>query len=99
MKKFTIATAAAAGLSAALLGLAAPAVAAPTGGDADATISQLEADGNRVIVNRLSETPLSQASVVAVQPGPAIRGNVPSADDDSTRQQVITGQVYYVDVR
>ena len=100
MTKFTIATAAAAGLSAAVLGLAAPAAAAPSaGGNADETISQLEAQGNRVIVNKLSDTPLSQATVVGVQPGPALRGSVASGDDDSTRQHVITGQVYYLDVR
>ena len=74
----TAATAAAAALTAAVLGLAAPAAAAPSGSDAQQTISQLEADGNRVIVNRLSDTPLSQATVVAVQPGPALRGTVPN---------------------
>ena len=48
--KNVIASIAAAGLSAAVLGLAAPAVAAPTGADnAHQTISQLEAQGNRVI--------------------------------------------------
>ena len=42
MKKLSITTAAAAGLSAAVLGLAAPALAAPTGtGDAQATICLL----------------------------------------------------------
>ena len=100
MNKITFATAAAAGLSAAIVGLAAPAAAAPSGSDARATISQLEADGNRVIVNRLSSAPLSQAEVVAVRPGPALRGTVPNAGyNDDNRQGVVTGQVYYVDVR
>ena len=100
MNKITFATAAAAGLSAAIVGLAAPASAAPSGSDAQATISQLEADGNRVIVNRLSSAPLSQAEVVAVRPGPALRGTVPNAGyNDDNRQGVVTGQVYYVDVR
>ncbi len=100
MKKFALSTAAAAGLSAAVLGLAAPAFAAPSaGGNADQTISQLEAEGNRVIVNRLSDTPLSQATVVGVQPGASLRGSVASADGDSVRQNVVTGQVYYIDVR
>ncbi|GFM20372.1 MULTISPECIES: hypothetical protein [Mycobacteriaceae] len=100
MNKITFATVAAAGLSAAILGLAAPAAAAPSGSDAQATISQLEADGNRVIVNRLSSAPLSQAEVVAVRPGPALRGTVPNAGyNDDNRQGVVTGQVYYVDVR
>ncbi|WP_425005243.1 hypothetical protein [Mycolicibacterium sp. S3B2] len=100
MNKITFATVAAAGLSAAILGLAAPAAAAPSGSDAQATISQLEADGNRVIVNRLSSAPLSQAEVVAVRPGPALRGTVPNTGyNDDNRQGVVTGQVYYVDVR
>ncbi len=100
MKSITVATAAAAGLTAAVLGLAAPAAAAPSGSDAQQTISQLEADGNRVIVNRLSDTPLSQATVVAVQPGPALRGTVPNTGyNDYNRQDVVTGQVYYVDIR
>ena len=90
----------AAGLTAAVLGLAAPAAAAPSGSDAQQTISQLEADGNRVIVNRLSDAPLSQATVVAVQPGPALRGTVPNTGyNDDNRQDVVTGQVYYVDIR
>ncbi|PRC46590.1 hypothetical protein C6A85_89320, partial [Mycobacterium sp. ITM-2017-0098] len=66
MKKLTVATTTAAALSAAFLGLSAPALAAPTGGSADQTISELEAQGNRVIVNRLSDAPLSEASVVGV---------------------------------
>ena len=100
MKSITVATAAAVGLTAAVLGLAAPAAAAPSGSDAQQTISQLEADGNRVIVNRLSDTPLSQATVVAVQPGPALRGTVPNTGyNDDNRQDVVTGQVYYVDIR
>ena len=100
MKSIALATAAAAGLTAAVLGLAAPAAAAPSGSDAQQTISQLEADGNRVIVNRLSDTPLSQATVVAVQPGPALRGTVPNTGyNDDNRQDVVTGQVYYVDIR
>ncbi|MGE2837324.1 hypothetical protein, partial [Mycobacterium sp. SMC-4] len=75
MKNFTttatITATAAAGLSAVILGLAAPAAAAPSGsGDARATISQLEAEGNRVIVNRQGDTALKDATVVSVRPGP-----------------------------
>ena len=100
MKKLSITTAAAAGLSAAVLGLAAPALAAPTGtGDAQATISQLEADGNRVIVQKQSDTPLDQASVVSVNRGAPIRGTVRDFFGDRTYQQTITGYVYYVNVK
>ena len=100
MKNVTLATAAAAALTGAVLGLAAPAAAAPSaGGNADATISQLEDQGNRVIVNRLSDAPLSQATVVGIHPGADLRSQVWSTDGDSIRQNVITGKVYYVDVR
>ncbi len=100
MKKFSITTAAVAGLSAAVLGLAAPALAAPTGaGDAQATISQLEAAGNRVIVQKQSDTPLDEASVVSVNRGAPIRGTVQDDFGDRTYQQTITGYVYYVNVR
>ncbi|VEG52162.1 Uncharacterised protein [Mycolicibacterium aurum] len=98
MKNVTIATAFAATLTGAIVGLAAPAAAAPSAGDAQSTISQLEADGNRVIVNNLSGTPLSQATVVGVNPGGDIRSTVPS-NSDGMNQQVITGKVYYVAVR
>jgi hypothetical protein len=99
MKNLTIATTAAAALSAAFVGLAAPALAAPTTGDAQSTISQLEADGNRVIVNRLSDTTLADADVVGVNRGPAIRGTVQDDFNDRTYQNTITGYVYYVNVR
>ncbi|BBY74728.1 hypothetical protein MPRF_27560 [Mycolicibacterium parafortuitum] len=100
MKKLTIATTAAAALSAGFLGLAAPALAAPSGtGDAQATIAQLEAQGNRVIVHKLSATPLADANVVGVNRGPAIRGTVQDNFNDRLYQNTITGHVYYVNVR
>src|ERR1700730_18700615 len=78
MKKFGFAAAAvtgltatiAGGLAAAIIGLAAPAAAAPPGpGDAQQTISELQAQGYTVIVNRTGTVPLDQATVVAVRPG------------------------------
>jgi len=105
MKNVTI-TAVAAGLSAAVLGMAAPAIAAPVGGDsAQQRIGALEAQGNRVIVNRESGTPLSDATVVSVRPGPEIREWVTvdgRQGDDRThtdRELQTTGRVLYVDVR
>ena len=72
-----VTAAVAAGLTAAMFGFAAPAVAAPMpGGDAAETITMLEAEGNRVIVNRLSDTPLDQAEVVSIYRGPALRDTV-----------------------
>ncbi|VEG51472.1 Uncharacterised protein [Mycolicibacterium aurum] len=100
MKNLTITATAAAALTAGFLGLAAPALAAPTGnGDARATISQLEAQGNRVIVNKLSDASLSEADVVSVKQGGPIRGTVQDDFNDRTYQQTVTGYVYYVDVR
>jgi hypothetical protein len=99
MKNFALATTAAAALSAAFLGLAAPALAAPSGGDAQATIAELESQGNRVIVHKLSDSPLADASVVGVNRGPAIRGTVMDDFNDRTYQNTITGYVYYVNVK
>ena len=99
MKNLSITAAAVAGLSAAVLGLAAPALAAPTGSDAQATISQLEADGNRVIVQKQSDVALADANVVSVNRGAPIRGTVMDDFSDRTYQQTITGYVYYVKVR
>jgi hypothetical protein len=71
MTKFGFATAIATAATAAFLGLAAPAIAAPTGaGNAQDTISSLEDQGYRVIVNRLSTAPLAEANVVSVGQGP-----------------------------
>ncbi len=99
MKNFTIATAAAAGLTAAVLGLAAPAVAAPSGANAQDTISSLEDQGNRVIVNRQSSTPLSDASVVSVTRGPEMRQAVPNATPNGDGTRSFSGQVVYVTVK
>ncbi|BBY73383.1 hypothetical protein MPRF_39820 [Mycolicibacterium parafortuitum] len=100
MTKFSIAATTAAALSAAFLGLSAPALAAPSGtGDAQSTISQLEAQGNRVIVQKLSDTPLEDANIVGVNRGPAIRGTVQDNFNDRLYQNTVTGHIYYVKVR
>ncbi|CAN5171129.1 hypothetical protein BH11ACT6_BH11ACT6_13650 [soil metagenome] len=70
MKNFGFATITATALAAGFLGLAAPALAAPTGaGNAQDTISSLEDQGYKVIVNRQSNAPLSEASVVSIGKG------------------------------
>ena len=101
MKKFGFATVIASGLAAAILGFAAPAQAAPTGpGNAQDTISQLQADGYRVIVNRVGSTPLNQATVVAVRPGQTYSrtdSGVPGAGNDIVT--TVTGKTVYVDVK
>jgi len=110
MKKFGFATITATALTAgylSLVGLAAPALAAPTGaGTAQDTISSLEDQGYRVVVNRLSERPLSEASVVSVGQGPTFShtngnngnegGYGPNSDNQFAPQNT---QTVYVNVR
>jgi len=99
MKKFGFATILVGGLTAAVLGLAAPAGAAPTGpGNAQETINQLQADGYNVIVNRIGTTPLDQAAVVAVRPGQTYTRTDSGTPGDSFTTTV-TGKTVYVDVK
>ena len=87
------------GLTAAVLGLAAPAGAAPTGpGNAQETINQLQADGYNVIVNRIGTTPLDQATVVAVRPGQTYSRTDSGTPGDSL-ETTVTGKTVYVDVK
>ena len=104
-KKFgtVAATTAGAALTAAMLGLAAPAAALPVPGDnaADA-VDELNSGGDRAIVDNLSGAPLAQAEVVSVIEGPTIRDTVYEYGQNTineTRQQVPVGNVYYVTVR
>ncbi len=98
--KNVIVAAVAAGLSAAVLGLAAPAIAAPAGADnAAQAISQLEDQGNRVIVTRQSSTPLSDATVVSVTRGPVMRQSVPFATPNGDGFRSLSSQVIYVTVK
>jgi hypothetical protein len=101
MKKFAMGAAIVSGLAAAVIGLAAPAVAAPTGpGSAAQTISELQGQGYTVIVNRLGTAPLDQASVVAVRPGQTYSrtdSGVPGAGNDI--YTTVTSKTVYVDVR
>ena len=108
MKNLTAATtitAIAAGFSAAFIGLAGPAAAgpwppkaAPSGTSATDTIASLEADGNRVIVNRQGSTALDSAEVVSVRQGQPIREYVWDAQGDRRVLQN-TGNVVFVDVK
>lgn len=99
MKKIGLATIVAAGLTAAALGLATPAVAAPTGpGNAQETINDLKADGYNVIVNRVGDTPLEQATVVAVRPGQTY-SRTDSGNPGDRLATTVTGKTVYVDVK
>jgi hypothetical protein len=98
-KSATLASALAGGLTAAVLGMAAPAAAAPTGpGNAQETINQLQADGYNVIVNRVGTTPLEQATVVSVRPGQTYSRTDSGTPGDSFGT-TITGKTVYVDVK
>lgn len=100
MTKTTVLAGIATGLAAAALSLAGPALAAPTGaGQADATIMALEDQGNRVIVTRLSNTPLQDASVVSVTHGPDVRRGVPFATSQGDNFRSISNQTVYVTVK
>jgi hypothetical protein len=99
MKKLGFATVLVGGLTAAVLGVAAPAGAAPTGpGNAQETINQLQADGYNVIVNRVGATPLDQATVVAVRQGQTYSRTDSGTPGDSFGT-TITGKTVYVDVK
>jgi hypothetical protein len=101
MKKFGVTTTVVTGLAAAIIGLAAPAAAAPTGpGNAQQTVSELQAQGYTVIVNRLGTAPLDKATVVAVRPGQTYSrtdSGVPGAGNDI--YTTVTDKTVYVDVK
>jgi hypothetical protein len=97
MKKMSIAAAIAGGLATTVIGLAAPALAAPSGpGSAQDTISKLQAQGYKVIVNRVGTTPLEQATVVSVRPGQTYAG-VDATGGDYTA--TVAEKTVYVDVK
>jgi len=99
MKKLGLATVAASGLAAAILGLAAPAAAAPSGpGSAQDTINGLKADGYNVIVNRVGGTPLDQATVVAVRPGQTY-SRTDSGNPGDSLATTVTDKTVFVDVK
>lgn len=103
MKKFgivtTAATVAAGALTAAVIGLATPAQAAPAGpGNAQDTISQLESEGYNVIVNRIGNAPLDQANVLAVRSGQTYtETNSRGVGHDLTTR--VVNRTVYVDVK
>lgn len=98
MKKFGFASVLAGGLAAAVIGLAAPAIAAPSGpGTAEETISQLQQQGYNVIVNRVGGTPLDQATVVAVRPGQTHETS--DSRGGGSIKTTVTSQTVYVDVK
>lgn len=98
MTRICIATATATALTAVALGLATPALAAPTAASAEDTISELEAAGNRVVVTRQSRVPLDEATVVNLTTGPDIWKRVWDANFDD-QHLIRTGSVIYLTVK
>ena len=99
MNKFGFATVAASALAAAFIGLAGPAQAAPSGpGNAQDTISDLQAQGYTVVVNRIGNAPLEQASVVAVRSGQTYSRTDHSGPGDDLSTKLLSKTVY-VDVK
>ncbi len=98
MKKFGYATVLAGGLAAAVIGLASSAVAAPSGpGNAQDTITSLQQQGYNVIVNRVGDTPLDQATVVAVRPGQT--HETTDSRGGGSVNTTVTSETVYVDVK
>jgi hypothetical protein len=98
MKKFGYATVLAGGLAAAVIGLASPAVAAPSGtSSAQDTITSLQQQGYNVIVNRIGDTPLDQATVVAVRPGQT--HETTDSRGGGSIKTTVTSETVYVDVK
>lgn len=98
MKKFGYATVLAGGLAAAVIGLASSAVAAPSGpGNAQDTITSLQQQGYNVIVNRVGDTPLDQATVVAVRPGQT--HETTDSRGGGSIKTTVTSETVYVDVK
>ena len=94
MKSLGFATLVAGGLAAAAIGLAAPAVAAPSGsGSAQDTVNQLEANGYRVILNKIGGASLEHCTVTSVRPGRQVTQPVTDSGGD-LRQQVLYTTVY-----
>ena len=102
MNRIGFATAVVGGFAAAIIGLAAPAAAAPSGSDnAVQTIGQLRSQGYTVIVNRLGNRPLDQADVVAVRPGQSythINAGQP-VYGSQTNYSTVQDNIVYVDVK
>jgi hypothetical protein len=88
------------GATAATLGFAGVAAAAPSATlDASQTIGQLQARGFEVIVNKLDAAPLDQCVVSAVRPGQTFSrmdSGAPGAMDDIVT--TVTAMTVYVDV-
>ena len=88
-------------LASAALGLAGAAGAAPAGAPTvDQTVSQLQAGGYEVILNKVGAAPLNQCAISAVRPGQTYSrtdSGVPGAGNDLIT--TVTGKTVYVNAK
>lgn len=99
MKSFTVPMIAAGALAAAAVGLAGAAAAAPSGPTASQVVSQLQAGGYQVILNKVGTAALDQCVVRSVRPGQIFSrmdSGAPGAMDDIVT--TVTAKTVYVDV-
>ncbi len=101
LKSFATVTISVGALASAALGLAGAAGAAPSGAPTiDQTVSQLQASGYQVIMNKVGTAPLNQCAISAVRPGQTYSrtdSGVPGAGDDLVT--TVTNKTVYVDVK
>jgi len=100
MRKILFTSVVAGALASATLGLAATAVAAPSGpSSVDDTIGRLQARGFNVLVSRVDSAAVDQCTLNAVRPGQTFSrtdSGVPGAQDDLVT--TVTNKTVYVDV-
>ena len=100
MRKILFTSVVAGALASATLGLAATAVAAPSGpSSVDDTIGRLQAQGFNVLVSRVDSAAVDQCTLNAVRPGQTFSrtdSGVPGAQDDVVT--TVTAKTVYVDV-
>jgi hypothetical protein len=100
MKIIQLTTLAAGTLASAALGLAGSASAAPSGTPSvDATVSQLRAQGYKVILNRTGTAPVDQCTVTTVRPGQTFSrtdSGAPGAGND--RVTTVIAKTVFLDV-
>lgn len=100
MKIIQLTSLAAGTLASAALGLAGSASAAPSGtSSVDATVSQLRAQGYKVILNRTGAAPVGQCTVTTVRPGQTFSrtdSGAPGANNDLVT--TVTAKTVFIDV-
>jgi hypothetical protein len=99
MKNLAIAATTVGTLLVTALGMPGAATAAPSGpSPVDDTVANLQAEGYKVIVTRLSGAESSNCSVYAIRPGQQVTQETPTGGRGNHARQVVSNTVY-VDVR